>query len=401
MSEIAIRLTNVTKKFCVKREKLVKYGIIDLLRLLLFSQGSDPILRKGEILALKNVSFEVIKGECIGIIGANGAGKTTLLRLINRTLCAESGEIVSKGNIVSIINRYAGFNEQLTGKENVYVVGALYKKRKQEIDSLFAEIVERSGLEEFIDAPLKTYSFGMIIRLAFAIALQMDADILLFDDVLMSGDYQFTLKLQNEIRQLKGKTTVLYASHDIDLLLAICDKLIVLDKGKMFYFGIRDKAKYYYDRLLMVKHRIKNENEKEPYADVQIFDLQLKRKGIVVQACNFDDDLTIQFSMFSRNAVAEYIIYLEIETVHGIAVGGTNARRKDLNGYFREGETKRIEVNINRIPFIAGVYWISISLYDIKSKKMLIDKPKIMQFFVENGPTVKGFVKMPWEWKAV
>lgn len=195
-------------------------------------------------LALNDVSFEVNKGEALGIIGHNGAGKSTLLKLLSRVTAPTCGTISYNGRIASMLEVGTGFHPELTGRENVYMNGAILGMTKKEIDAKFDEIVSFAEMERFIDTPVKRYSSGMYVKLAFAVAAHLDSEILVMDEVLAVGDMKFQKKClgrMGEAAATEGRT-VLYVSHNMNTIRQLCDRCIVLDHGRLIYDGEVEKA---------------------------------------------------------------------------------------------------------------------------------------------------------------
>ena len=207
--------------------------------------GSTRNARVGErFLALDDVSFEVRKGEALGIIGHNGAGKSTLLKLLSRVTAPSKGKLSYNGRITSMLEVGTGFHSELTGRENVYMNGAILGMTKQEISRKFDEIVRFAEMEQFIDTPVKRYSSGMYVKLAFAVAAHLDSDIMIMDEVLAVGDINFQKKCLKRMRSAateEGKT-VLYVSHNMNTIRDLCDRCIVLDHGKVIFDGNVEKA---------------------------------------------------------------------------------------------------------------------------------------------------------------
>jgi len=187
-----------------------------------------------EFLALKDVSFEVKKGECIGIIGKNGSGKSTLLQVLCGILQPTAGEIVVRGRISALLELGAGFSPQFTGRENVYLSGAIMGFTKEEMSERFEKIVGFADIGEFINQPVKTYSSGMYLKLAFACAVNVDPDILVIDEALAVGDVFFQQKCFAKIREIISRgTTCLFVSHDTQILTNLSDRIILLDEGRL------------------------------------------------------------------------------------------------------------------------------------------------------------------------
>ncbi len=200
---------------------------------------------KGDtFLALDDVALEVERGERVGIIGANGAGKSTLLKLLSRITSPTDGEIAYRGRIASMLEVGTGFHPELTGRENVYLNGAILGMTKAEVDKKIDQIIEFSECEKFIDTPVKRYSSGMFVKLAFSVAAHLDAEIMIMDEVLAVGDMKFQKKCISKMRELAidENRTVLYVSHNMGTIQDLCSRCIVLDKGKKVYDGDVDEA---------------------------------------------------------------------------------------------------------------------------------------------------------------
>ena len=207
--------------------------------------GSDAAAHVGErFLALDDVSFEVHKGEALGIIGHNGAGKSTLLKLLSRVTAPTKGTISYNGRIASMLEVGTGFHPELTGRENVYMNGAILGMTKAEISKKFDQIVEFAEMEKFIDTPVKRYSSGMYVKLAFAVAAHLDSEIMVMDEVLAVGDMKFQQKCLGKMGDAANSEgrTVLYVSHNMNTIRQLCTRCIVLDHGKLIFDGDVEKA---------------------------------------------------------------------------------------------------------------------------------------------------------------
>jgi len=250
-NDILIKADNVSKKYCRALKHTMIYGMQDIVRNTLGMAAHSDRLRDGEFWALDDISFEVKRGECVGIIGANGSGKSTLLKLLNGIFLPDKGRIEIKGRCGALIEVGAGFHPMLTGRENVYINGAILGMSKKEIDRKFDEIVSFADIGDFIDSPVKHYSSGMYVRLGFAVAIQCEPDILLVDEVLAVGDAKFQRKCfakMNELRQ-NGKT-ILFVSHDVNTVNQLCSETILLDHGAIVKQGNpRDITKLYHKFL--------------------------------------------------------------------------------------------------------------------------------------------------------
>ncbi len=229
--EIVIRVSNISKCYQIyntPRDRLKQFILPYLQRLI----GKHPKHYFSEFWALRDISFEVKKGETIGIVGRNGNGKSTLLQIICGTLSPTSGSIETKGRIAALLELGSGFNPEFTGRENVYMNAAVLGLRKEEIDERFEDIVEFADIGQFIEQPVKTYSSGMMMRLAFAVIAHVDADILVVDEALSVGDAFFTQKCMRFIREFQANGgSLLFVSHDTGAVINLCQRAIWLNKG--------------------------------------------------------------------------------------------------------------------------------------------------------------------------
>lgn len=245
-SEIAIRVQNLSKChhiYDAPRDRLKQFVFPPLQRLV----RQAPKQYFHEFWALKDVSFEIEQGEAVAIIGRNGSGKSTLLQMICGTLAATSGSVETNGRIAALLELGAGFNPEFSGRENVYLNGALLGLTKEAIDERFDDIAAFADIGQFIEQPIKTYSSGMAVRLAFSIQAQLDPDILIIDEALSVGDFFFQQKCFKHIRDLRDKgMTLLFVSHDMGTVAQICGRAIYLKKGKVEAIGDVDSVTHRY-----------------------------------------------------------------------------------------------------------------------------------------------------------
>lgn len=249
-NEWAIRAEGVSKKFGLTLRQSMKYGLRDVSRKLVGRSSATDVLREGEFWAVNNVSFELHSGEALGIMGVNGCGKTTLLRILNGVYAPDTGRIQIRGRVGALIAAGAGFAPMLSGRENVYVNGALLGLTTKEIDGLMDEIIAFSELGHFIDLPVKNYSSGMYVRLGFAIAALSRPDVLLMDEVLAVGDLNFQKKCFDHILQLKRQgTAIILVSHSPGAIWSVCDRGLFMDRGRVLINGkVEDAIRAYDDQ---------------------------------------------------------------------------------------------------------------------------------------------------------
>lgn len=234
--DIAIRVTNLSKRYEIydtPRDRLKQFTLPRLQQL----TGKTPKQYYRDFWALKDVSFEVQKGETVGIIGRNGSGKSTLLQTICGTLAPTSGSIETSGRIAALLELGSGFNPEFTGRDNVYLNAALLGLNRDEIDNRFDAIAAFADIGQFIDQPVKTYSSGMYVRLAFSVITHVDADILVVDEALSVGDAVFNQKCMRFIREFQGRGTLLFVSHDMASVQNLCKSTVWLGQGKIIQLG--------------------------------------------------------------------------------------------------------------------------------------------------------------------
>ncbi len=240
-----IKLEHVSMKFNlgIEKEFSIKQAFVN------FFSFNKPKKKKEEFWALKDVSFSVKKGEVVGLIGSNGAGKSTLLKVVSGVMKPTKGKVTVNGVISPMIELGAGFDAELTARENIFLNGAILGYSKEFLESKFEEIVEFSELRDFLDVPVKNFSSGMTAKLAFSIATIVNPEILIVDEILSVGDIKFQEKSKNKmLEMIKGGTTVLYVSHSLDSIKQLCDRVIWLEHGQIVKIGDTDKiCKEYYD----------------------------------------------------------------------------------------------------------------------------------------------------------
>lgn len=220
-----IRIDHVSKRFVVNKEKSIKDKVVNF---------RNANTHKTDYWALKDVGFSIAAGESVGLVGPNGSGKSTLLKVIGGILAPDKGQVYLRGRVAALLELGAGFHPDLTGRENVYLNGAILGLSEEEIDREFENIVEFSGIAEFIDTQVKFYSSGMYVRLAFAVAVHSDPDILLVDEVLAVGDEPFQQKCMERIRQFQREgRSIILVSHSAEQIIDVCDRAVVLEQGKV------------------------------------------------------------------------------------------------------------------------------------------------------------------------
>ncbi|MBK1646674.1 hypothetical protein CKO25_18930 [Thiocapsa imhoffii] len=270
--DILIDVQGVSKKFCRDLKKSLWYGLQDLGNELRgHRHGSSGQLRPEEFWAIRDISFQVKRGECLGLIGRNGAGKSTLLKILNGLLKPDEGRIRLRGRIGALIELGGGFNPILSGRENIYIGGSVFGFSRAEIDKKLDEIIDFSELEEFIDMPVRNYSSGMKVRLGFSVAVHLDPDILFLDEVLAVGDAGFKLKSYGKMTELLNRCAVVFVSHSMPTIARASNRIILMKDGTDAYYG--DDISYGIEQYLDLFDGEVSENA---FSDgVQIHDIRL------------------------------------------------------------------------------------------------------------------------------
>lgn len=234
--EVLLKVEGLSKKFCKDLKTSLLYGIKDLFYGV-SGNKNERKLRDKEFWAVKDISFELRRGECLGLIGHNGAGKSTLLKILNGLINPDAGKVTIRGRVGALIELGAGFNPILSGRENIYNNGAILGFSKKEIDAKVEEIIDFAEIREFIDMPVQNYSSGMKVRLGFAVAAQMEPDVLIIDEVLAVGDLGFVLKCFKQIDMILPKTAIVFVSHSMPMVSRICNHVILMDRGEAVFQG--------------------------------------------------------------------------------------------------------------------------------------------------------------------
>lgn len=322
----------------------------------------DTNNRDDIIWAAKGISFEVQQGQVLGLIGGNGAGKSTLLKILARITAPTGGRAEIRGRVSSLLEVGTGFHQELTGRENVFLNGSVLGMTKREIINKFDEIVDFSGVEKFIDTPVKRYSSGMKVRLAFSVAAFMEPEILLVDEVLAVGDSAFQTKCIGKMSDVsKQGRTIIFVSHNMPAILNLCERVIVLESGRVKIDTDPDTGiKAYFESTSTRAHN--NEFSEVPRLPHQTPIIQklefVDQHGQIVQTAQSGDGLTVRIHYNHTSIIKNAHFGLVFETLMGIKV--FHVHSKIQHGMFPDlSSSGMIECRINRLPLLAGVYFIS------------------------------------------
>lgn len=332
--------------------------------------GESRVNQKGMFMALSDISFTVKKGEALGIIGHNGAGKSTLLKLITRITAPSEGIINLNGRVASMLEVGTGFHPELTGRENIYVNGAILGMTKKEIDRKIEDIIEFSECREFIDTPVKRYSSGMYVKLAFSVAAHLDSEIVIMDEVLAVGDVAFQNKCIQKMKEIaQSGRTVLYVSHNMGTIRALCDRCIVLSKGKLVYDGdVEDAISYYIATNFDFSCFKELDNAKRAYRTTQqahIISTQVMEKS----KCAFymGEHLKFILTWNSKLKFDHMQLRMVVFSMNGHAVGISYSEE-----FFGNIGMNRTLVDLDISNILPGKYRLEIIMNEIDSKGVFV-----------------------------
>lgn len=386
---VAIRVKDLTKKYKLYQKRSER---------LANAFGKEKNIK--EFYALKGVSFEISKGECVGIIGHNGAGKSTLLKLLTGVAFPTSGEIEINGRLASMLELGSGFNPELTGIENIYFNGSLNGLTKEEIDGKLKDILEFADIGNFIEQPVKNYSSGMFARLAFAVAINVDPDILIVDEILSVGDVGFQVKCMEKFNEFKKKgKTILYVSHGLGTVKKFCDRAIWLQKGEVVDDG----------NSVIVVERYYNLNF-NPANIEQLKDHKSDIINSIVVKSNKKNveyleklDLEVEYDLISNDLKDPNIVleFRKTDYEPGTTRGndqfvcGINSKDNIKNIPFNLGVNK-LKVSLNKVNLVAGVYYIDFVLRD--GEEEVYRKINVYSFTLNDKYRGEGFLILGHSW---
>lgn len=366
MSVPSIKAINLGKKYTIGSSEpyvSLRDAIADLGK----KQKSGD---KNTIWALKDVNFEIPKGEAVGVIGRNGAGKSTLLKLISRITPPTTGTIKISGRVASLLEVGTGFHPELTGKENIYLNGAILGMKRAEINAKFDEIVEFAEISRFIDTPVKRYSSGMYMRLAFAVAAHLETEILIVDEVLAVGDAQFQKKCLGKMSEISQKTdkTVLLVSHNMGAITSLCRNTIYIENGKVVDIGESSKvvSNYIANSYKIARSTALSERKdrkgsgKVRFEKLSVTDASNKNVGLI--SSGTDVDFAIVCKNKTDQTLTNLIISLDIYDDRGMRVLMFRTNFKNSNFQINPGEKKTIICHVPKIPLAPSVYRVALFL---------------------------------------
>jgi len=377
-NDTAVKVEHISKKYCKSLKRSMIYGASDILRNSVGLNSKPGNLRQEEFWALDDICFELKKGETLGIIGPNGSGKTTLLKMLNGIFWPDKGKISIQGRVGALIEVGAGFHPLLTGRENIYLNGAILGMSKAEIEKKFDAIVDFAGIGDFLDTPVKFYSSGMFVKLGFSIAVHCEPEILLIDEVLAVGDEGFRAKCYNKIAEMQKRCAVILVSHNMSSIARISNKCIVLNEGRIVCLEKAERAiESYYscfeiDRAFPV---LMAGNGEADIHDFKLFNINNEEH----ENFNFHDDLIVSFSVKVSQKHKKFLISLSFRDYFNNFIAQCHSNQSNVS-LENNGSVKNIKITIPEVLFSPGRYNISVLVYDENNKEHLTWHPNIKKF---------------------
>lgn len=380
-----IVLNDVTKRFVIRKDNSLKERLVTL--------GRAGRKHREDFWALRGVTASIKAGTTIGLIGHNGSGKSTLLKVIGGIIDPTSGTVSRRGRIAALLELGAGFHPDLTGRENVFLNAAILGLTRKETEERFDAITEFSGIGDFIDTQVKFYSSGMYVRLAFAVAVHTDPDILLVDEVLAVGDEAFQRKCLDKIRsfQQEGRTIIL-VTHSLGQVQELCDEAILLNRGEVVYSGQAHEAVARFRDILEERRidEIQRHADTEAKVEVpQILSTSIRAAGRAAgDPVEHGDDLVVRTTFDHPGRSPEWIAAIQIDNATGQVVYGTASSRLGIELEPFEGR-RTVEFTLRNVQLGSGKYFLNVSLMDTTGRH-LADAPQAAAFNVAYYPKASG-----------
>ena len=402
-NEFLIEVEGVSKKFSRNLKKSLLYGLKDIIASFFGYKQNRHKLRIDEFWAVKNASLKLRRGECLGLIGHNGAGKSTLLKMLNGLIRPDEGRITIRGKVGALIELGAGFDPILTGRENVYINGQILGFSQNEIDDKYDAIVEFSELREFMEMPVQNYSSGMKVRLGFAIAAQMEPDILLIDEVLAVGDLGFVIKCLNRMGELIPQTATIFVSHNMPMMARISTKTMLLNRGNIDFYS-KDIAKGIIQYIELFEDP---ERTNLGTGEIELLRIGLQNpinkkfeynKTVVFETF---DDLIIEVTIKINPSVADFELFI---TTYD---GQLRETLSSTSGSFCEpfsnksDNIRTFEIKIPKLVLATGRYSITFGAIDPNTKQFYCRVTNSIYFTMKAIKTTWATSYVPGEWQEL
>ncbi len=386
MADVALRMERVYKKF---RKGEVYNSLRDLLPALtgkMFRQRELNESDTREFWALQDISFEVKRGEAFGIIGRNGAGKSTALKILSRIMKPTSGRMVVDGRLSALIEVTAGFHQDLTGRENIFLNGTILGMSKREIESKIDQIIAFSGIEEFIDTPVKRYSSGMFARLGFSVASHVDPEVLIVDEVLSVGDYAFQQKCVARMKEvLRGGATVLIVSHNLKTIADFCHRCLLLERGRILMIGSPNNVIQSY----MKNPRISSHDDSKV---IEISRMRIRNRHGDSVRFESGEKAWVDVEVTAQRPCAKMAVVLFVRDESYYEVFSTSTERLGFGSFsLKTGETFACTFEL-RLNFANGTFHPFVAVYRYDTETLLDRTELASSIYIGSESDVRGAV---------
>lgn len=381
-NEVLVKVEGLSKKFCKDLKTSLWYGVKDIFGNI-GSNKKENVLRPKEFWAVRDVSFELRRGECLGLIGHNGAGKSTLLKILNGLINPDEGKITMNGKVGALIELGAGFNPILSGRENIYNNGAVLGFTKKEIDAKVEEIIDFAEIREFIDMPVQNYSSGMKVRLGFAVAAQMEPDILIIDEVLAVGDLGFILKCFKTIDTILPNTAMIFVSHSMPMISRIATQIILLEKGKTAFQGtnVSKGIDLYYDKFLIKEEsNVVYTDDSVNLIEADIEDVEISNNLYPVL---WGSTIKLNFTFQNKTLLKMPYIALAIYDKEQRGIAEVFPEGQDIQSDIKGAEIK-YTVLLKNIYLSKGIYNVTVTVSEKVEVNIFYKMHKAITFKVEH-----------------
>ncbi len=365
-----------------------------------------------DFFALKDVSFEVTKGECIGLLGKNGAGKSTLLKVLTGVLTPSAGEVIVKGKVSALLELGGSFNPEMTGMQNIYLNGTLMGFTKKEMDTKVDDILAFADIGDFINQPVKMYSSGMFARLAFAVSVNVDPDVLIIDEVLAVGDLRFQIKCMDKMKRLmSGGTTVLFVSHDINAVKRLCSRAIWFDHGNIMLDGDVDTVGERYVEFIQGKDennkketkikRIESQNNKKENVIAEIIDFQMFNKnGEKKNVFLYNEPIKIEiaYNVYDEN-IKKVVLGIALFDCNDKYICGLNTLLDNEKIPWKRGLNKYRITYTEGLLAMGGRYYFDVALEEKTATIPIHYVKAIKEFELRSSYVAEGIYIIPHRWE--
>lgn len=408
--DVILDVNRVWKVYCRNLKRAMKYGMQDLWRELI-GRGHDRSqgdLRRGEFFAVRDATFQLRKGECLGMIGPNGAGKSTMLKMVNGLIRPDAGEITVRGKTGALIQLGTGFNPVLSGRENIYINAAILGLSKSEVDRRMEKIVEFAELNHVIDDPIKAYSTGMRMRLGFSVAANLRPQLLILDEVLAVGDVGFRMKCFAHLNELiNSGVSIILVTHAVPMLQRVATRSVVFGEGKIVFDGDLETGTTVYEEMMHVSSQSRDQlEESSAHRSASIENIEVLN-DLEQPQTEFDtgNPVKLRIRVKSQQQIKNARLVVALASpVHGTLFSTSTAYQNVELDIEQAGS--QVTLTFDQIPLLVGAYYFNVSLYGPETTDFY-DRRTGQGLFRITGPAtdangmgIHGVTKMEHDWRV-